>query len=76
MPEKVLDPPVITVDGPGGSGKGTIAMRLAEKLGWHFLDSGALYRLVAVAAMDRGIEANQESALGQIAESLDVDFGI
>jgi cytidylate kinase len=76
MPEKVLDPPVITVDGPGGSGKGTIAMRLAEKLGWHFLDSGALYRLVAVAAMDRGIEANQESALGQVAESLDVDFGI
>jgi cytidylate kinase len=76
MPEKVLDPPVITVDGPGGSGKGTIAMRLAEKLGWHFLDSGALYRLVAVAAMDRGIKANQESALGQIAESLDVDFGI
>jgi cytidylate kinase len=76
MPEKVLEPPVITVDGPGGSGKGTIAMRLAEKLGWHFLDSGALYRLVAVAAMDRGIEANQESALGQVAESLDVDFGI
>ena len=76
MSENVLKAPVITVDGPGGSGKGTIAMRLAEKLGWHFLDSGALYRLVAVAAMDRGIEANQETALGQVAESLDVDFGI
>ncbi|MDH3788677.1 MAG: (d)CMP kinase [Xanthomonadales bacterium] len=68
--------PVITVDGPGGSGKGTIAMRLAEKLGWHFLDSGALYRLVAVAAMDRGIEANAEQALGEVAGNLDVTFGI
>ena len=68
--------PVITVDGPGGSGKGTIAMRLAEKLGWHFLDSGALYRLVAVAAMDRGVEADQEEALGAIASNLDVTFGI
>jgi len=76
MSENVLEAPVITVDGPGGSGKGTIAMRLAEKLGWHFLDSGALYRLVAVAAMDRGIEANQATALGKVAESLDVDFGI
>ncbi len=43
--------PVVTLDGPGGSGKGTIAMRVAHKLDWHFLDSGALYRLVAVAAM-------------------------
>jgi cytidylate kinase len=70
------DAPVITVDGPGGSGKGTIAMRLAEKLGWHFLDSGALYRLVAVAAMDRAIGADDEAALGRIAEGLDVNFGM
>ena len=76
MPESQTDIPVITIDGPGGSGKGTIAMRLAEDLGWHFLDSGALYRLVAVAAMDRGIPAGDEQALGQVAESLDVNFGV
>jgi cytidylate kinase len=68
--------PVITIDGPGGSGKGTVAMRLAAKLGWHFLDSGALYRLVAVASIDRAISANDEVALGEVAENLDVNFGI
>jgi cytidylate kinase len=51
-------------------------MRLAGKLDWHFLDSGALYRLVAVAAIDRGIGADEEAALGQVAENLDVNFGI
>ena len=68
--------PVITVDGPSGSGKGTVAMRLAEELGWHFLDSGALYRLVAVAALDRGIDSRDEAALGNVAASLDVNFGV
>ena len=68
--------PVITVDGPGGSGKGTIAMRVAEKLGWHFLDSGALYRLVAVAAMDRDVQPEDEATLGDVAKNLDVTFGI
>ena len=76
MSENVPEAPVITVDGPGGSGKGTISMRLAGKLGWHFLDSGALYRLVAVAAMDRGIDATGETALGQLAQGLDVSFGV
>ena len=76
MSENVLEVPVITVDGPGGSGKGTISMRLAGNLGWHFLDSGALYRLVAVAAMDRGIDATGETALGQLAQGLDVSFGV
>jgi len=76
MPEQAVDIPVITVDGPGGSGKGTIAMRLAEQLGWHFLDSGALYRLVAVAAMDRDVSVDDEEALGKVARSLDVNFGI
>jgi cytidylate kinase len=66
--------PVITIDGPGGSGKGTIAMRLARHLGWHFLDSGALYRIVAVAAMERAIEADNEQALGELAGHLDVSF--
>ena len=76
MSENVPEAPVITVDGPGGSGKGTISMRLAGNLGWHFLDSGALYRLVAVAAMDRGIDATGETALGQLAQGLDVSFGV
>lgn len=67
--------PVIAIDGPGGSGKGTIALRLARDLGWHLLDSGALYRLVAVAAIERGVPADDEEALGQVAAGLDVDFG-
>jgi len=74
--EQLAPAPVITVDGPGGSGKGTIAMQLAGKLGWHFLDSGALYRLVAVAAIDRNVAVGDEKELGQVAENLDVNFGI
>jgi cytidylate kinase len=66
--------PVITIDGPGGSGKGTIAMHLAKRLGWHFLDSGALYRIVAVAAMEQAIAPEDEQALGKLAEDLDVSF--
>ncbi len=68
--------PVITIDGPGGSGKGTIAMRLAQNLGWHFLDSGALYRIVAVAAMERAIGADDEKALGELAGQLNVSFSL
>jgi cytidylate kinase len=76
MSEDQANTPVITVDGPSGSGKGTVAMRLAQDLGWHFLDSGALYRLVAVAAMDRGIAPEDEAALGSVAAGLDVSFGL
>jgi len=68
--------PVIAIDGPGGSGKGTISMRLAEKLGWHLLDSGALYRLVAVAALDRGVKADDESGLAKVASELDASFDV
>ena len=68
--------PVITIDGPGGSGKGTIAVRLAQQLGWHFLDSGALYRIVAVAAMERAIRADDEKALGELAGQLNVSFSL
>lgn len=66
--------PVITIDGPGGSGKGTIAMHLARALGWHLLDSGALYRLVAVAALDAGVASSDEAGLARVARSLDARF--
>ena len=68
--------PVITIDGPGGSGKGTIAMRIADELGWHLLDSGALYRLVAVAALDAGVEASDETRIAELARSLDAEFSV
>jgi cytidylate kinase len=67
-------PPVITIDGPGGSGKGTISLRLARELGWNFLDSGSLYRLVALAAMNRGIEPDNEVALAEVATLLRAEF--
>lgn len=66
--------PVITIDGPSGSGKGTIAQRVARALGWHFLDSGALYRLVALAARNHGVARDNEAALGVLARNMDVQF--
>lgn len=68
------DVPVIAVDGPGGSGKGTITTRLANYLGWHFLDSGALYRLTALAVMKKQVPLEDEIALGEIAANLDIRF--
>ncbi len=66
--------PIITIDGPSGSGKGTIGQLLAERLGWHFLDSGALYRVVAAAARSRGITSDQIPRLVGLAENLDLSF--
>jgi len=66
--------PVITIDGPGGSGKGTIAQRAAQALNWHLLDSGALYRLVALAATNHGVALDNESSLKILAENMDVQF--
>ncbi|MDR9424610.1 MAG: (d)CMP kinase [Marinobacter sp.] len=66
--------PVIAVDGPGGSGKGTITKMLARRLGWHLLDSGALYRLTALAASRQGVSLEDEPALVRVAASLDVSF--
>ena len=68
------DVPVIAVDGPGGSGKGTITTRLADHLGWHFLDSGALYRLTALAVMKNRVSLEDEAALGDLAANLDIRF--
>jgi cytidylate kinase len=66
--------PVIAIDGPSGSGKGTIARRVAVALGWHLLDSGALYRLLALAATRRGIGLDDADALAELAANLDVSF--
>lgn len=66
--------PVITIDGPSGSGKGTISQIVAQRLGWHFLDSGALYRLVALAAQRKGMALHDEAALARLAAALDVEF--
>ena len=68
------DVPVIAVDGPGGSGKGTITTRLANHLDWHFLDSGALYRLTALAVMKEHVPLEDEVALGEVAANLDIRF--
>jgi cytidylate kinase len=66
--------PVIAIDGPSGSGKGTVCSRLARQLGWHLLDSGALYRLLALAAGRHGIGLDNETALETLAANLDVQF--
>lgn len=68
------DIPVLTIDGPSGSGKGTLAQRMAEKLGWHYLDSGAIYRVLAQAALKHQIDLTDETALATIAGQLDVQF--
>jgi cytidylate kinase len=67
--------PVLTIDGPSGSGKGTVARQVAERIRWHLLDSGALYRLVAFAAQRRGESLEDEGANSSIAQHLDVRFG-
>lgn len=66
--------PVIAIDGPSGSGKGTVAGILARKLGWCLLDSGALYRLLAFAARNHGVDLANEEALKLLAAHLDVQF--
>lgn len=68
--------PVLTIDGPSGSGKGTIARRVAAALGWQLLDSGALYRLVALAAGRAEVPPDDEPALARLAETLPVRFGV
>lgn len=65
---------VVTVDGPGGSGKGTISHLLAQRLGYRFLDSGSLYRLTALAALRRGISMDDSPALARLARELHVEF--
>ena len=66
--------PVIAIDGPSASGKGTVAQLVAQKLGYHYLDSGALYRLVALASLKQGIDWHNAVELGQMATGLDIRF--
>jgi len=66
--------PVIAIDGPTASGKGTVAQRVAAALGWHYLDSGALYRLLALRALDAGIDATDAPGLADVARGLQPKF--
>lgn len=66
--------PVLTIDGPSGSGKGTLAQMVARRLGWHLLDSGALYRVVGLAAVEQGVDLDDEPALSRLALHLDIRF--
>jgi CMP/dCMP kinase len=66
--------PVITIDGPAGTGKGTLAEGLAHRLGWHLLDSGALYRVLGFAAARCGIDLDDEAGLAALATALRIDF--
>ncbi len=65
---------VIAIDGPSASGKGTVAQLVAKQFGYHYLDSGALYRIVALAAQNRGISWQDEAALAEMARNLDIQF--
>jgi cytidylate kinase len=70
------DVAVVTIDGPSGSGKGTVAQRLAKKLGWHYLDSGAIYRVLAQAALKHDVDFSDHVALTELATTLDVTFSL
>ncbi len=70
------DVPIVTVDGPSGAGKGTLSSMLAKQYNWHFLDSGAIYRVLAVAAKHHGIEVDDVDCLAPLATGLDVTFSV
>lgn len=67
---------IVTIDGPSGAGKGTLSQLVAKKLGYHLLDSGALYRLVALSAHNNGVNLENESDVANIASQLDVKFDV
>ncbi|MEM9689146.1 MAG: (d)CMP kinase, partial [Pseudomonadota bacterium] len=66
--------PVIAIDGPSGSGKGTVSRRVASALGWQLLDSGALYRLVGLAAEQTGLSPDRAEDLASLARTLNIRF--
>ncbi|MCC7095921.1 MAG: (d)CMP kinase, partial [Thermomonas sp.] len=69
-----MDTPILTIDGPSGSGKGTISRLVAARLGWHYLDSGALYRAVAVAAGWSSLDLSDVAALVRCTHATKVTF--
>jgi len=67
--------PVIAIDGPSGSGKGSVAGRVSKALGYHLLDSGVLYRVLGLAARLRNVDLQQDQAVAELARTLDIAFG-
>ncbi|MEX0915674.1 MAG: (d)CMP kinase, partial [Wenzhouxiangellaceae bacterium] len=67
-------PPVLTIDGPSGAGKGAVSAAVARRLGWNALDSGAVYRSVALAALERDVSADDEAALVELTRNVDLTF--
>src|SRR5210317_2480889 len=67
-------PYVITIDGPGGSGKGSLALRLAKALNFHILDSGAIYRLAALKALRAGVDLGQQEAVVEVLQDMQIHF--
>ena len=74
MPENEPAPLVVAIDGPAGSGKSTLAKRLADELGWAFLDTGAMYRAVTLAALERGQSLDDAAAMAALARALRIDL--
>jgi cytidylate kinase len=66
--------PVLTIDGPSGAGKGTISRIVAKKLGWNYLDSGSIYRSLAIALLQQGVDLADEAAIVKVAETMDLAF--
>lgn len=66
--------PVFTIDGPSGAGKGTVSRAIAKKLGWHYLDSGSIYRSLAILALDKQVDLDDVTALTQLAEQMELAF--
>ncbi|MEI6708815.1 MAG: (d)CMP kinase [Methylococcales bacterium] len=70
----VMTVPVLTIDGPSGAGKGTISRLVAKKLGWNYLDSGSIYRSLAIALLQQAVDLADEAAIVKVAETMDLAF--
>jgi cytidylate kinase len=66
--------PVLTIDGPSGAGKGTVSRLIAKRLGWHYLDSGSIYRSLAIALLEQAIDLSDETEIVKVAQSMDLAF--
>ncbi len=66
--------PVLTIDGPSGAGKGTVSRAVAKKLGWHYLDSGSIYRSLAIAVLKQSVDLENEAAIVNVAQAMKLEF--